>query len=403
MTVSTALDIPEPPPAAARVDLGTVVFAVPDYEPSTGGTTTQVRLLARELAARGHDVRVVTRRRQRSWPRAEVLESVRVDRVGPPGRGSAADKAAALALLRWLAARRRRVRILQTVMWTDAVPAAAAALLLPRTIVGWGARGDAADALRGGSSPIRRAQARLRRRLLSRCEHVVLTPKMRDELFELGLARCTILPVLLDRDRFRPPTEAERAAARSRLDLADDDYVIAYVGHLRALKRIDVLIDALAGLAAEGIAARLIVAGASRRADDDVEADLRARVRALRLEERVTFTGAVADPRAVLWAADAFALSSEREGLPNSLLEAMACGLPCVAPASAAGDELLVDGAGLVPADGDAAALEDALRTLALDPALRERIGRRAVETAAEYDVTRVVDGYERLYARVVS
>lgn len=376
---------------------------MPDYEPSTGGTTTQVRLLARELAARGHDVRVVTRRRERSWPRSEVLESLRVDRVGPPGRGSAADKAAALALAPWLAARRRRVGILQTVMWTDAVPAAAAARLLSRTIVGWGARGDAADALRGGGSPLRRTQARLRRRLLKRCEHVVLTPAMRDELVELGLERCTILPVPLDRERFRPPTEAERAAARSRLKLSDDEFVLAYVGHLRALKRIDLLIDAVAGLAAGGIAARLIVVGASRRADDDVEADLRARVGALRLEERVTFTGAVADPWAVLWAADAFALPSEREGLPNSLLEAMACGLPCVAPASAVGDELLVDGAGLVPADGDAAALEDALRTLALDPALRERIGRRAVERAAEYDVARVVDGYERLYARVVS
>jgi len=403
MTVSTGFDIPEPAPALVRVELGTVVFAVPDYAPSTGGTTTQVRLLARELAARGHDVRVVTRRRKRSWPRSEVLGALRVDRVGLPGRRTTADKGAALALLRWLVARRRRVGILQTVMWTDAVPAAAAAGLLPRTIVGWGARGDAADALRGGSSPFRRIQAGLRRRLLTRCQHVVLTSAMRDELLELGLERCTILPVPLDRDRFRPPTEAERAAARGGLQLADDDFVIAYVGHLRALKRIDVLIDAVAGLASGGIAARLVVAGASRGADDDVDVDLHAQVRSLGLDEHVTFTGAVADPRGVLWAADAFALPSEREGLPNSLLEAMACGLPCVAPASAAGNELLADGAGVVPAAGDAESVQDALRSLALDPALRERIGRRAVERAAKYDVARVVDGYERLYASVVS
>jgi glycosyltransferase involved in cell wall biosynthesis len=110
------------------------------------------------------------------------------------------------------------------------------------------------------------------------------------------------------------------------------------------------------------------------------------------------FTGVVTDPRPVLWAADIFALASEREGLPNSLLEAMACGLPCVAPASAAGDELLGGGAGLVPAD--ATALSDALRRLALDADLRAGFGRLAVERAAEYDVARVADGYECLYAR---
>ncbi|MDX6449714.1 MAG: hypothetical protein QOD08_2177 [Gaiellaceae bacterium] len=378
---------------------GTLIFAVPDFTPAVGGTTTQVTLLSRELAARGHDVRVVTRRRDRSWPDSEVLGSIRVDRVGPPGRGSAADKAAALALAPWLARRRRGVRIFHTLMWTDAVPAAAAARLLPRTIVGWGALGDATDALRGGTSPLRRAQARVRRRLLARCEHVVLTPAMHDELVALGLERCTVLPVPVDLQRFRPPSPSERSDARTSLGVADDEVAIAYVGHLRALKRADLLVAAVATLAADSIPVRLVLAGGSRGAEDDVEDELHEQVRALGLGDRVMFTGVVTDPRPVLWAADIFALASEREGLPNSLLEAMACGLPCVAPASAAGDELLGGGAGLVPAD--ATALGDALRRLALDADLRARFGRLAVERAAEYDVARVADGYERLYARV--
>ena len=378
---------------------GALVFAVPDFTPAVGGTTTQVALLSRELAARGHDVRIVTRRRDRGWPSSEVLDAVRVDRIGQPGRGAAADKAGALALAPWLARRRRDVRILQTVMWTDALPAAAAARLLPRTIVGWGALGDATDALRGGTLPLRRAQARLRRRLLARCEHVVLTPAMHDELVVLGLERCTVLPVPVDLQRFRPPSPSERAGTRASLGLVDDEIAIAYVGHLRALKRIDLLVGAVATLAGESTPVRLVLAGGSRGADDDVEGELREQVRALRLDDRVMFTGVVTDPRPVLWAANIFALASEREGLPNSLLEAMACGLPCVAPASAAGDELLGGGVGLVPSD--AAALRVALRTLALDAELRDRLGRLAVERADEYDVARVADGYERLYARV--
>jgi glycosyltransferase involved in cell wall biosynthesis len=374
---------------------------VPDFTPAMGGTTTQVGLLSRELASRGHDVRVVTRRRDRSWPASEALESIRVDRIGPAGRGAAADKAAALRLAPWLARRRREVRILQTVMWTDAVPAAAAARLLPRTIVGWGALGDATDSVRAGSSPLRRSQAGLRRQLLARCEHVVLTAAMQDELLGLGLDRCTVLPVPLDLRRFRVPSSAERADARASLGLADDEVAIAYLGHLRALKRIDVLVAAVAGLAAQSIPVRLVLAGGARGADDDVEDELHEQVRALGLEHSVVFTGVLADPRPVLWAADVFALASEREGLPNSLLEAMACGLACVAPASSAGDAVLHGGAGLVPAD--AAALRDALRTLALDAELRERLGGRAVERAADYDVARVADGYERLWARVAS
>ena len=380
-----------------RSVLGKLVFAVPDFEPAVGGTTTQVRLLSRELASRGHDVSIVTRRRDRSWPGSEVLDSVRVDRLGPPGRSAQADKAAALALTLWLAQGRGRIRILQTVMWTDAVAAAAAARLLPRTVVGWGALGDATDAFRGGGSPLRRA----RRPMLTRCEHVVLTPAMRDELVGLGLERCTVLPVPVDLERFRPPSPAERSHARAPLGLADGEIAIAYVGHLRALKRIDLLIAAVARLADESIPVRLLLAGGSRGADDDVEDELREQVRTLGLGDRVVFTGVVADPRPVFWAADIFALASEREGLPNSLLEAMACGLACVAPASAAGDELLADGAGLVPGDGSAP--QDELRALAVDAALRERLGRRAVERAADYDVARVADGYERLYARIAS
>jgi len=380
---------------------GTLIFAVPDFTPAVGGTTTQVTLLSRELAARGHDVRVVTRRRDRAWASSEVVDAVRVDRIGPPGRGAAADKAAALALAPWLARRRSGVRIFQTLMWTDAVAAAAAARLLPRTIVGWGALGDATDALRGGTSILRRAQARLRRRLLAPCEHVVLTSAMRDELVAVGLERCTVLPVPVDLERFRPPSPPERADARASLGVTDDDVAIAYLGHLRALKRADLLVAAVATLAAESIPVRLVLAGGSRGADDDVADELRGQVRALGLGDRVMFTGVVTDPRPVLWAADIFALASEREGLPNSLLEAMACGLPCVAPASAAGGELLGGGAGLVPSD--TAALTEALSTLARDATLREQVGRRAVERAAAYDVARVADGYERLYARVAS
>jgi len=83
-----------------------------------------------------------------------------------------------------------------------------------------------------------------------------------------------------------------------------------------------------------------------------------------------------------LWASDIFVLPSVREGLSNSLVEAMACGLPCVAGAAAGGDQVLDGGAGLIPASSGVPELYQALVDLSEDEALRRQLGRTAVERA---------------------
>jgi glycosyltransferase involved in cell wall biosynthesis len=107
----------------------------------------------------------------------------------------------------------------------------------------------------------------------------------------------------------------------------------------------------------------------------------------------------------LLASADVFALSSRSEGLPLSILEAMAAGLPVVATAVGGIPELVVDGeTGLLVPPGDAQALADALRRLLGDPSLRRRFGDAARERAErDFSVERVrrahVDLYERLLA----
>jgi glycosyltransferase involved in cell wall biosynthesis len=377
-----------------------VVVAVPDFEPAVGGTVRHAGGIARALLRRGADVVLVTRRRTGS-DRDEVRDGLRVVRVGPRRTGALGEALGLVSLAWWLRRRRSDIALLQTLMWPDAQAAAALAGLLPRTVVMWAIRGEVTQALQERAGPGRSLVVRARRRQLARCTHVALTPLMLKELEAAGLgANSVVVPVPVDTDAFRPAGPSERKEARARLQLPSTAFVAVYVGHLEKRKGIDRLVDALASLRARTTDARLLLVGAGREGPNDTEPAVRERVRELGLDDAVRFCGAQADPRPFLHAADVLVLPSFREGMPNTLLEAMACGLPCVAPASAGGDEVLDPTTGLVPASNEPEELAAALAELAADPERRAAMGRAAVERARAFDVDVVVDRLVELYAR---
>jgi glycosyltransferase involved in cell wall biosynthesis len=380
---------------------GSVAFAVPDFDPSVGGTTRQTRLQAEALQRRGYRVRIVSRRLHRSWKPIEVVDGLEVFRVGPPGRGH--DVRALVALGSWLIRHRADIGILQIVMWPDAILAAAAGGLVRRTAVLWAIRGEIPAVLAGASSLKRRLQVRLRRSLLAQAEHVTLTSTMSSEFQAVGLrASNLVIPVPVDREHFRPPTREERDACRKDLGLPPDAFTVVYIGHLQARKAVDRLIEAVALLARDAPNARLLIVGGGRGASDDTESALEQQVEEKGLTGSVLFCGIVEDPRDHLWAADVLALASVKEGMPNSLLEGLACGLPCVAPASAGGDEVLDAETGIVPPSNEPAALAAAFGKLASDPDLRRRMGEAARRHSERFDVERVADRYVELYDRML-
>ena len=399
MTKRTAYATPVPS-ARAEPLRGAIVFAVPDYAPSVGGTSRHVALLARGLRARGHPVLVVTRRRHRSWQRRDVVDGVQVRRIGLAGRSRFSERHALLMLAVFLAVQRARIAVLSTVMWPDSTLAARAAGVLGRTINVWAIRGEIDTTLELRGSRRRRLLVEFRRAALRRCTNVVLNRSMADELARHVLGSAVLVPVPVDLEEFRPPTQAERRRARDDLGL-DGEFTIAYVGHLQRRKAVDRLIRAAGLLAAEGRGVRLLVVGGSRGAGDDTEGELRSVVARENLANVVRFCGIAGDPRPYLWAADAFVLPSFREGMPNSLLEAMACGIPCIAPASAGGDELLDDGAGVIPRSNEPAQLADALRQVADDAAYRASMSAAGRRRASEFGVDRVVARFEEVCAEV--
>jgi glycosyltransferase involved in cell wall biosynthesis len=167
---------------------------------------------------------------------------------------------------------------------------------------------------------------------------------------------------------------------------------IVSVGRLRPPKDFVTLAEALRRLEPDTFRAAIIGDGPER---DMFPADAPAQL----LGERD-------DVRELLAGSDLFVLSSRSEGLPMSVLEAMAAGLPVVATAVGGIPELVVDGeTGLLVPPGDPDALADALRRLVDDPELRQRFGAAGrARAAALFDLPRFrrehVELYERLLAR---
>jgi len=375
----------------------TVTVVVPDFDPTGGGTSRQSRQQAEDLLARGVSALVLTRRRQLNWPRREVVRGVPVQRVNPPGWGSAADKASVVTFALWLAAHRRGIAMVEVVMYPDYALGAVFARLGGRTVMIWAGLGDATDTLGPARDPIRRAQRAVRRRALKRCHHVALTSAIEKELRSLGIDKIERIGVPVDTQRFRPPTTQERARARAEIGIPEGVVAVVYSGHLRASKGVDSLIDAFSHLPSSGAGARLYVLGKGSGPDSSEE-ELHEQVRRLGLGNKVVFTGAVECGEKYLWAADIFVLPSRREGMSNSLLEAMACGLACVAGPEAGGDEMLAGGAGDVPASNRPDDLLLALSTLVQDPGRRDQLGRAARTRAQEMSSERVGERYFALY-----
>ena len=154
---------------------------------------------------------------------------------------------------------------------------------------------------------------------------------------------------------------------------------IVAVGRLSKEKAFDILIRAFDDLLETGLDATLVIAG------DGPERDaLHQLIKSLGREGSVQLTGQVADPRTVYAAADVFALSSLSEGLPNSLLEAMACGVPVVATTVGAVPNVVTDDInGLLVEPGETAPLALALARLLSNSALQDQLatnGRSTIE-----------------------
>jgi len=197
----------------------------------------------------------------------------------------------------------------------------------------------------------------------------------------------------VDLSRFQ--ARISRQDARGRLGLALDAPVVGAVGRLVPVKDHATLVDAIARLDRDGVRPTLAIAG-----DGPVRPAIEERAAALGIGDRVRLLGHREDIDVVFAALDVFVLSSVSEGLNNTILEAMAAGLPVVATRVGGADEMVLDGStGLLVAPGSPEQLAAALGRLLTDPAMAAAMGQAGrLRAERDFDLGRTILEYERVY-----
>lgn len=231
--------------------------------------------------------------------------------------------------------------------------------------------------------------ARVTTMLLAVGEHV------RDDLLTAGIGDPTkyvVIPPGVDQ-----PALPTRETARDELGLLSAANVVLFVGRLTGVKRPDRLIEAFTMVKSGIPDAVLLVAG-----EGDLYESTRSAVG--ELEESVLFLGWRQDVATLYAAADLTLITSDNEGMPVTLMEAAAAGLPSVTTAVGSAPEVVVNGeTGLVVAP-TATAVANAVADLLNDRSLRERMGDAARRRAQDrFSTDRLVADHESLYRNLMS
>jgi glycosyltransferase involved in cell wall biosynthesis len=386
---------PETVQRPARILMYTAYF-----EPEYSGAALQALTLASELRRRGHHIEFVTNR----WPGLSdtaVVEGFAVRRVEPGRMRKHREFRLWLNLARYVWTRRRDFDILHGhgAYFTHAFIGPLARMMGLKSLV---KASLANDDLQDLSRPIVGTVHRLMLRSIN--AYVGISQDLIQEFRAGGLSPQKIrhVPNGVDTERFRRVAVERVPELRAGLRLPADQLIALYVGVLDQRKNILWLAEQWVASDAFGTGAMLVAVGPQGR--DDPDGALRARLTELARCHPGHFAlhDFHVDVLPYYQCANLLLLPSFKEGLPNVVLEAMACSLPCVAARASGTRELIVEGEnGFTYAPDDLEALTAAVRRC-LSPE-GARMGARAREfVEARYSIRTIADQYEALYAQLL-
>ena len=415
-----------------------IYMAISTFYPVVGGAEKQALMQGRSLRERGYATTIITFRHNMTWLPCEVIEGVPVKRIAGTllGWREKLPKVLqklfyllAMVIMGWTLWRHRQYYDILHVYQLNllVLPAALACLFSGKPMVvslrcaDTGHNGRASTQATLIAGPLDTHTARLRisglihgesdleglerlgkpvvRLTHALLQHVhavvlVLSSRMLKDLaaHNFLLPNTQLIPNGVDSKHFHPDTCWNEKR----------EQVAVCVAQLRYQKGIDVLLQAwrlVLQQLPQTVQARLILVG-----NGPIQSQLDYMAQALGIADSVEFAGEQKDVAAQFHRGAIAVLPSRFEGMPNALLEAMACGLACVATRVSGSEDIIQHGVnGLLVESEDYQGLAQALLLLFRDPRLAERYGQEARATIEQhYALEHITDTYVELYARLV-
>lgn len=359
--------------------------------PTVGGSGVVATELAKALACRGHEIHLVSY--ERPVRAIHCHPNLHLHQVEPP----------AYPLFRYLpyesALAGRLVALAESgvaiIHAHYAIPHAVSALLASRYVALSGQRLPFITTLHGTDTtlaqeapdlwPIIRLALHKSDAVTAVSQALARTTREAFALPELPL----VIPNFVDTQVFAPRPTPELRAIYAR----PQEYIFVHASNFRLVKQVPWLIQLFYRVLQAGLSARLLLVG-----DGPERPAVEKLVREMGLDRAVIFTGAVSEVQEYLSLGDVFLLSSREESFGLAALEAMACGVPAVAPRTGGLPEVVREG-GLLYEPGDLDAAEKALFQVLRDlPAYRQA----ARQNALRFDIHRIVPFYEKLYQTIL-
>ena len=211
--------------------------------------------------------------------------------------------------------------------------------------------------------------------------------------------RIAVVPNFVDEDAFVPLQPDLRRALVTELRLSDATAVIGIVANLRPVKDHATLLRAVAMLTSRWPRLRVVLVG-----DGESRSELEPLARTLGIAEQVAFAGRRAGLPNLNHLFDIAVLCSKKEGFPNSVLEAMAAGVPVVATNVGAVPDAVIDGeTGMIVPPGDSGALASALDALLRNPERARQLGAAGRRRARDhYSPEAALGALETLYFKLL-
>jgi glycosyltransferase involved in cell wall biosynthesis len=224
---------------------------------------------------------------------------------------------------------------------------------------------------------------------------IAVSEEMRVRLASsVGSGKVTTVPNGIDASAVISPWSSEES--KERLGLPRDCPTVGAAGRLEPIKRLDLFLRMAAQISEREPRCRFVIAGTGSQ-----ESNLRALASSLGLAKKVLFLGHRSDVWDVMRALDIFVFSSDHEGLPMVLLEALALGVPVVARAVGGIAEVIEDGkSGILVPSAEPSGLAQACLVLLADQRHREELASTGAERVASvYSVERTAASVARFYA----